>query len=180
MKKLFLLLLLPLAVMADQRFEMDGGYCHFNYDVNNADNEVYFANCKSIIDTHDGVARGHTNVTVKYDTNDRTLPMDLIGSNARTGINLRGAGANSSVYGEELYTVSNATCNMVTANYNAGADDQNETEYTTTDWNMEAKINPKSMTNRTITSTNENGITFTRTVATFKVKYQLACRGGVQ
>ena len=32
---------------ADQRFESEQGICHFAYDTNDSDNEVYFANCQN-------------------------------------------------------------------------------------------------------------------------------------
>lgn len=153
-------------VYADQRFETDGGYCHFSYDVNDADNEVYFANCLNTIDTYDAadgqgrLAMGDSNVKKKYTVRDATFIQALREGN----IFLKGNQAGEP-YGDR-YTTSNAPCVMVTANYDAGNDDQNETVYVSNDWNMEI-----------ITAKFKKGEAFDK--GNIRVHYKLSCRGGV-
>ena len=132
-------LLMSVDVLADQRFETWQGLCHFAYDVNDDDNEVYFANCKNTIDTHDRgdgagrLAYGTSIVSETYSLQDLTFPKFTNGGF------LKGVDASQDVYGSN-YQVSNAPCVMVTSNYNAAADDNNETVYITNDWNLEMNM----------------------------------------
>lgn len=164
MKKYLLLLLLvamPFSVMADQRFENWQGICHFNYDANNDDNEVYFSNCKNTIDTYDDgngtLAFGSSSVKETYIVEKNTYPKGLVDGN----VFLKG---NASTAGDK-YEVSNTTCVMVTSNYNADADDNNETVYTTNDWELEMIAKDKHNKRRD----NHN----------MKVAFDLNCRNGV-
>lgn len=162
MKHLLLLALLILNanVQADQRFESWQGLCHFAYDVNDDDNEVYFANCKNTIDTHntgDGngrLAYGSSVVTETYSLHDLTIPK------FNSGGLLKGTDADGTIY-DDSYAISNAPCVMVTSNYDAGADDNNETVYVTNDWNLE--IDMGAVGDGLITD----------------VSFKLSCRGGV-
>ena len=131
----FLLLLLAHTAIADQRFESWQGLCHFAYDVNDDDNEVYFANCKNTIDTHDAgdgagrLAHGSSIVSTTYSLEALTMPKFTNGGK------LKGVDADPGVYGDD-YLTANTACVMVTSNYNAGADDNNETVYVTNDWDL--------------------------------------------
>ena len=157
-------ILLSFGATADQRFESDGGYCHFAYDTNDDDNEVYFANCINTIDTYDAadgqgrLAMGDTNVKKHYTVRDKTY----IAALEKGNIYLKGNQTGES-YGN--YDVSNAPCVMVTANYDAGNDDQNETVYVTNDWNLEIRVYKRE------DDSFEKG--------NLKVTYNLACRNGI-
>ena len=117
--------------LADQRFENWQGICHFAYDVNDDDNEVYYANCVNRIKTHDyGDGQGrlaYGSSTVK----EAWYPESL--STYGRAVKLKGSQANE---GRNLeHTVAaDIPCVMVTSNYNADADDNNETVYVTDDW----------------------------------------------
>ena len=162
MKKLILavLLLIPFAAVADQRFETWQGLCHFAYDPADDDNEIYFANCINTIDTYDAgdgqgrLAYGAARTKQTYDITKGTYPGDIISNN----IKLKGV---DSVAGDD-YLISNTDCVMVTSNYNAGADDNNETEYRTNDWELEVVLSP-----------------IAKRPNDMVLVYQLNCRGGV-
>ena len=131
------LLLLALNVSADQRFETNQGLCHFAYDVNNSDNEVYFANCQNTINTYDAgdgqgrLAHGTSTVQQEYELLNYTFPIF-------SSFFLKGADANKQIYSDGRYTTAlNTSCVMVTSNYDAGADANNETVYVTNDWNLD-------------------------------------------
>lgn len=133
---LALLLCLPLVVQADQRFETWQGLCHFAYDSADDDNEVYFANCSNSINTYDAqdgqgrLAYGTSKITESYHLPDLTRPAFQQG-------NLKGADADPAIYGDDYVTAAATPCVMVTSNYNAAADDNNETVYVTDNWNLE-------------------------------------------
>ena len=154
------LLLTPVIANADQRFESHQGICHFAYDVSNDDNEVYFENCKNTIDVFNGVmtngitsASGTSTITQSYILKDGAQPHTL-------STKLKGADAGI-LYVNHL-SAPNTPCVMVTSNYNAANDDDNETVYVSNDWNLEIDVSPyNSVTGR---------MTYT---------YTLACRNGV-
>ena len=157
MNRLFLILALCLSFYAhaDQRMETWQGLCHFSADANNSDNEVYFSNCLNTIDVRDGVAFGSSVVTSgEYSLTTDTMPRLLMGGKFR--------GPTAFDYVDMGYVVTNTQCVMVTSNYNAGADDNNETVYVTGDWNLEIEMSTVSID------------------LTTKLTYHLNCRGGVQ
>ena len=131
-----LALLFAWNVQADQRFETWQNLCHFSYDPEDDDNEVYFSTCQNTIDTHDAqdgqgrLAYGTSTVRQVYSLPDLTIPKLGLGK-------LKGADADDTVYGDNYTSAPNTPCVMVTSNYDAGADDNNETVYVTNDWNLE-------------------------------------------
>lgn len=184
MKNIFLLLLLTAAfsVSADQRFESWQGLCHFAYDTADDDNEVYFANCENVIDTYDAgdgqgrLAYGTSKVSVTYNAIDRTFIKTL----TRGGtINLKGADASDIIYPDAIYKeAANTPCVMVTSNYNAAADDNNETVYITNDYNLEVAVQD-DIESATTEYTDTDGIERKRIDAIVVVDYALSCRGGI-
>ena len=128
---------------ADQRFETWQGLCHFAYDTNDDDNEVYFANCKNTINTQDAgdgqgrLAYGESVTTARYRLDDKVYKGIVNGDSWQ-----RGADADPNLYpdGMQYKLAANTACVMVTSNYDAGNDDNNETVYTTNDWNMEITV----------------------------------------
>jgi hypothetical protein len=95
------------SVIADQRFETNNGFCHFVLNPNNANNEVFFANCQnSIVQNDDGTGTGTTYIRVQFPIGDAPIAESLALSGDETGI----------------------ACNMV---------DSNGTQYTTNDWTSE-------------------------------------------
>lgn len=193
MKKFLIIMMLfavPFVAEADQRFETWQGLCHFAYDPNDDDNEVYFANCDNSIVTHQGVAHGHTRTIQKGGS--------PIGQSYEAK-RLIGAATNADYY--PGYTVSNTACVMVTSNYDAGADDNNETVYTTNDWDLtiakwEQVFQDIEIQDLVATVTsggydaamdfNNDGevnyldINIHRRHATNNVRYELHCRNGQQ
>lgn len=162
MKHLFLILALCFSfnAFADQRFETWQGLCHFAYDPNDDDNEVYFANCDNTIDTHDsGDGQGRLAYGSSITSSEYYLP-DMV-TPKFAGVNkLKGVDADAAFYGDEYTEAVNTQCVMVTSNYNAGADDNNETVYVTNNWNLEISQS---------TDANLNQV----------VAYKLSCRDGV-
>lgn len=163
MKILLLLvvsILLTFNASADQRFESWQGLCHFAYDPNDDDNEVYFANCINDINTYDAadgqgrLAYGSANVERKYFLHNGNAPKV-------TDLRLKGSDA-SNLYPDGEYTTQNTDCVMVTSNYDAGADDNNETEYRTNDWDLTIKMSDINKEDKT-----------------FKMQYDLSCRHGI-
>ena len=156
------LLLTPFMVNADQRFESHQGICHFSYDVDNDDNEVYFANCKNTID----VFNSPRTQNITYASGTSTVTQSYImryGANPHTlGVKLKGVDANKYLFGEEYLVAINTPCVMVTSNYNAANDDDNETVYVSNDWNLE------------VTPNNYNSET-----GTMDYTYSLYCRNGI-
>jgi hypothetical protein len=134
------LLAVSFTATADQRFESWQGLCHFAYDVNDKDNEVYFANCLNSINTYDAndgqgrLAYGTSKVTQIYKLTDYTIPQFK-------DVKLKGVDAAKMQYPNNIYkTALNTLCVMVTSNYDAGNDDNNETVYNTNDWNLEIDL----------------------------------------
>ena len=168
--------------VADQRFESWQGLCHFAYDANDDDNEVYFANCKNSINTYDAgdgqgrLAYGSSKVSVVYGPADKTIIKTL----HQTGvINIKGADALGLLYPDILYTrAANTPCVMVTSNYNADADDNNETVYVTNDYNLEITLRD-DLESDVVEFVDEDGITRKRYSKSVTVTYELACRGGI-
>ena len=156
------ILAMPFVVQADQRMETWQGLCHFALDPADDDNEVYFANCKNTIDTPDtgdGTGRkanGMSIVKAKYDIFGRAYP------NYR---NLKLAGPENTRY-DYFNTAERAVietpCVMVTSNYNAANDDNNETVYITNDWTVDIEYTNIEFDN-----------------FTFDIVYTLSCRNGV-
>lgn len=126
MRYLLLLCLLPFTVLADQRFETEQGQCHFAYDPNDDDNEVYFANCINTINTYsDGGERLAYGVSIVHaETNPIGIPKI---------VRLQGTAATQ----QRNYTTTNTNCAMVTSNYN-GDGTNNYTTYNTNDWTLTA------------------------------------------
>ena len=155
-------------IYADQRMETWQGLCHFAYDAADSDNEVYFANCVNVIDTYDAgdgqgrLAKGTSRTSAHYNAIDKTYNSLMVGGK----ILLKGADADNTIYPDDTYTTSNTTCEMVTSNYNAGADDNNETVYSTNDWNLEVKAD-------TDDAEEDDGS------YVIPFSYSLACRGGI-
>ena len=147
MKKLILLTLMLFLsgnVLADQRFESWQGLCHFAYDPADDDNEIYFANCKNTINTNDandGTGRrasGSARVDAEYSIfNGVELGSGALDGISGSNIYLKGNATNGTSYPDDKYTVSNAPCVMVTSNYDANADANNETVYISNDYNLE-------------------------------------------
>ena len=150
--------------LADQRFENWQGICHFAYDVNDDDNEVYFANCLNTIKTHDkndgngrqayGSAYVEATHAVQWETNAK---FDMYASKKT----LKGADVTSSQY-DSYQSAPDIPCIMVTSNYDAANDDNNETVYITNNWVLE--IEWKDFDLATYTGT---------------MKYSLNCKNGV-
>ena len=142
---------------ADQRMETWQGLCHYNYDVNDDDNEVYYANCENTIDTYDNgngrLAKSSSEKNKTYTLKDATFPVIK-------DFNHIGNATDPEKY--PGYVVNNAPCISVTSNYNAAADDNNETVYVTNDWNLEITVSQYDYVNDTLTYT-----------------YKLNCRDGV-
>jgi hypothetical protein len=131
--KLLLCLLAMYAVTAtaDQRFETEQGQCHFSYDPNDDDNEVYFANCVNTINTYDnGAGR------LAYGTAIVDAP--VVSTGIARSVKLQGTAAAP----RDGYTVTETDCQMVTSNYN-GDGTNNYTTYATDDWHLEIKANGK-------------------------------------
>ena len=156
---LSILLFISINVCADQRFETDGGYCHTAHNVNDADDEIYFSNCVSSIWTPkvDGqrVANGNTIMSKEYPIADGGFP--VLG-----GTKFKGVDAPYNAY-LDYDTAANTPCVMVTANYDAANDDQNETVYVTNDWNLSYEWLDYNAENQTA-----------------MLQATLSCRGGVQ
>ena len=156
-------------VFADQRMETWQGLCHFAYDPADSDNEVYFGGCENVIDTYDAgdgqgrLAKGTSRTSAKYNSTDKTYNSLMTGGK----ILLKGADSDKEIYPDDEYTASNTTCEMVTSNYDAGADDNNETVYSTNDWNLEV---------RAVTSDSEMNNDGSYIVP---FSYDLSCRGGI-
>lgn len=112
---------LATAVMADNQMNYQDNSCHLSFDANNAAHETKMGGCfPSININDDGTASGH--VLVKH-----TYPLiDLVHPHYTDGGKLKGATADSTIYGDE-YVTSNANCNMIVGN----------TVYRTTDSNLE-------------------------------------------
>ena len=163
------LVALSAPVYADQRMETWQGLCHFSYDPADDDNEVYFANCVNVIDTFDAgdgngrLAKGTSRTVAKYNSTDKTYNSLMTDSK----ILLKGPDADADIYQNDVYTTSNTACVMVTSNYDAGADANNETVYVTNDWNLEV---------RAVTADAEPTDDGSYIVP---FSYALACRGGV-
>jgi hypothetical protein len=95
------------SVIADQRFETNNGFCHFVLNPSNADNEVFFSNCRnSIVQNNDGTGTGTTYIKVQFPVGGAPISESLALTGDETGI----------------------ACNMV---------DSNGTQYTTNDWTSE-------------------------------------------
>lgn len=95
------------SVIADQRFETNNGFCHFVLNPNNANNEVFFANClNSIVQNNDGTGSGATYIKARFPIGGAPIAESLTLTGDETGI----------------------ACNMV---------DSNGTQYTTNDWTSE-------------------------------------------
>lgn len=151
------------SAQADQRFESWQGICHFAYDEADDDNEVYFANCQNVINTHDGQdgqgrkAYGTSTVKQKYPIFDAVAYIKGVDTY------LKGADADNTQYPDSKYTSApNTPCVMVTSNYNAANDDNNETVYVTNDWNLSIEWGKYDFEDRSNTLT-----------------YKLSCRGGI-
>lgn len=157
MKYLILLaLFFTFTAFADQRFETAGGYSHFVLDQNNDDNEVYFSNCESTIETVDGIANGGTKCKQKE---VRIIPW----LKYNEGI-VRNQGEDDEAYILPLNGNTYPTsCEMVTSNYDTANDDWNQTEYTTNTWVA------KYVASR---SSEEHPF--------FDITYTLYCKDGVQ
>ena len=129
MKKLNLLIVLFAfvcgSVLGDQRFETEQGQCHFSYDINDDDNEVYFANCVNTINTYDdGGGR------LAYGT--AVVSARLVDEGVPSRVRQQGQDAEP----RAGYTVSNTDCVMVTANYNNDGTN-NYTTYATNNWYLD-------------------------------------------
>jgi hypothetical protein len=95
------------SVIADQRFETNNGFCHFVLNPNNADNEVFFSNCRNaIVQNNDGTGTGTTYIKAQFPIGGAPIAKSLALTGDETGI----------------------ACNMV---------DSNGTQYTTNDWTSE-------------------------------------------
>ena len=165
MKQLFLLVLLclPFGAFADQRFESHQGICHFAYDADDPDNEVYFSNCVNTINTAItpftqgvryafGTSLSEQDYTLVYNTHPYTQ-----------GAKLKGSEASPIRFPDSEYTLAvNTPCVMVTSNYDAANDDDNETVYVTNDWNFELIVGSLNLNTQTMRYT-----------------YVLNCRKGV-
>jgi hypothetical protein len=174
MKYLLFVLLLPLTVIADQRFETVGGFCHFvtpeGFRNANDDNEVFFANClNSIRQNEDGTGDGSTVVKVKYPEGALPFTESYETSGAETGID----------------------CVMV---------DSNNTQYVTQDWNSKYKPKIKDLKDfQKAFGTqegdedydrdfdfNEDGVINSLDTGIFKqtakgeIEYSITCRNGAQ
>lgn len=156
--KYLILLLLASPVLADQRVENWQGICHFSYDANNNNNEVYSSNCQTAITLYEGIASATGKLIQTYNFTDRTLPKPMQ-QIPIIGFKFKGTDAQ----GYQNYELQNGNCVMVTSNYDAGTDSNNETVYATRDWNLTAK--PEIVDTKT---------------GEVIVTYKLACRGGIQ
>ena len=156
--------------LADQRFENWQGICHFAYDAEDDDNEVYFANCINTIDTYDAgdgngrLAYGSAGVTQKYDPSRDTYPKGI--TKRGDVVKMKG---NASTVGGDNFTVADFACVMVTSNYNADADDNNETVYNTNDWDLVMSASKGKA----------KGKEKDKSLGGLKITYKLNCRGGV-
>ena len=174
-----LMLSASMSILADQRMETEQGLCHFSYDVNDDDNEVYYGACANTIDTYDaGDGQGrlaYSKATKRQDYLERkgTYPafVDEMTFNERAdgklgsvAFRLKGDG-NTAVGG--AYTVQpNVDCVTVTSNFNAGNNANNYTEYTTRDWELEAIVQPR---------VDNDGSGIPDVIA---ISYSLNCRNG--
>jgi len=186
---LILAILLSFNAVADQRFETWQGLCHFAYDVNDDDNEVYFANCTNTIDTFDAqdgqgrLAYGSSITTKKYNVQSNTLK--LAGFKAK----LKGADTDPEKYDDDYTSTPDTPCIMVTSNYDAGNDDNNETVYVTNDWDLVIKPKFKDgefSFKKMKYDLNGDGVVnlsdfsiYRASIRNIKITYELSCRGGV-
>jgi hypothetical protein len=136
---------------ADQRMETWQGLCHFGYDPANANNEIYFANCENSIDVYNGAATGVTTVSQDYqlfgEFNNTRKPPAIPTSAWVTDASDPDVKRTKMIGNQTdwwdrydtsitTYRIQNTACTMVTSNYNAGNDDNNETVYTTNNWTL--------------------------------------------
>ena len=134
MKYLTLLfyLLLPTLASADNRFEIAGNYCHTAHNPADDDDEIYFSNCVSAIWTPQvggqRIANGNVIMTKGYPVHDLTHPV-------LSDLKFKGSDTVNSQSADYI-VAANTPCVMVTANYDAANDDQNETVYVSNDWNL--------------------------------------------
>jgi hypothetical protein len=161
-------LLLSANVIADQRMETVGGFCHFvtpeGFATANDDNEVFLANCvNSIRQNADATGSGSTMVKVKYPPTAMPFFGKYKFSGAETGVD----------------------CVMV---------DSNGTTYATQDWDATYKTEIKELkkfqkalgTDNSDYDYNEDGVVNGLDVGMFRqqaegeIKYSVVCRNGAQ
>jgi hypothetical protein len=146
---------------ADQRMETEQNLCHFAYDPNDDDNEVYFGTCKNVIDTYDAqdgqgrLASGKSTVTAEK---ARDGMPDLVQLQGSAALPIEG------------YTVTNTNCQMVTSNYN-GDGTNNYTQYNTNDWTLTIK--------QVVRNQGDKGFVDGVDEVSKRYIYHIECRGGV-
>jgi len=134
--------------LADQRFETNTNFCHFAGDPEDDDNEAFLSGCENSLIAHDAadgngrLVDGTATVSHDYNLSEKTYPVWATKPNPRgygqpelVMVLLKGADVERSSYRQHRSAV-NIPCEMVTSNYNANNDDQNETVYSTNDWNL--------------------------------------------
>ena len=147
MKYLLLLLtLLSFSILADQRIDSDTQNCHIAPDPNDADAEMdtgcvhYSAQVNRYLDAN-GVrkAQGSYNGKLKLlMSNARVNPSQIVPISSGDFILVGSDNTRTMRVGVETTTANNTDCDLVRTNYqqNTGSDDQNQTEYSTNDWDL--------------------------------------------
>ena len=133
-------------VYADPRIEAEQDLCHFPYNPDDTDNEVYSWSCddadliQRVDAAGNNIVSGSAKESREYELTDLTFPQKayllLTGSDADPVKYPDGDGFRTG-----YITATGSACAMVTSNYDAGAGANNQTEYTSNDWNIEIIIN---------------------------------------
>lgn len=147
MKYLILItaLFLTFNAHSDQRCDMDTQNCHISLDPNDDDTEIdvpasiYSAQVNRYV--IDGVrnANGSYHGFIKIPANGLVLP-PLLKANSYSDIFTKG-NANTRPLDDKFVVAQNTECNLVRSNFqeNTGSDDQNQTQYTSNDWDLSVK-----------------------------------------
>lgn len=129
---------------ADQRCDMDTQNCHISLDPNDDDTEIdvsaaiFNAQVNRYVDA-DGLrkANGSYHGEIRVPLGNARVRPDLLVPNTAGDIFMVGS-ANTRYLRGDYITAANTACNLVRSNYqeNTGSDDQNQTEYTTNNWDL--------------------------------------------
>lgn len=125
---------------ADQRCDMDTDNCHLSLDPNDDDTEVDVpASTLSSVGVSRSVVDG-VRVADCWYTGTLRYPLDkgFASTYLVEGADIYRQGKDANIADANYIVAANTACNCTRSNYqeNTGSDDQNQTEYTTNDWEL--------------------------------------------
>lgn len=131
------------SVNADQRCDMDTQNCHISLDPNDDDTEIdvpaamYNAQVNRYVVDGARRANGSYHGFIKFPMNTTGVRPPLLQPYSAADIFTKG-NANTRTLDDKFIVAQNTACNLVRSNFqeNTGSDDQNQTQYTSNDWDL--------------------------------------------